>query len=192
MILASKSPRRKEILQQMGFNLEIKVKEIEEISDKEELTEQIMDISKKKVMEVANENRDSFVVGADTVVEIDGKVLGKPKDEIEAKNMLKLLSGRGHRVVTALTLINKEKNISISDYVKSEVFFREITEEEIDWYISTKEPMDKAGSYGIQGLGAVFVERIDGDFFSIMGFPINKFMNILKNIGFTVSDIKNI
>ncbi|WP_297406003.1 nucleoside triphosphate pyrophosphatase [uncultured Cetobacterium sp.] len=192
MILASKSPRRKEILQQMGFNLEIKVKEIEEISDKEELTEQIMDISKKKVMEVANENRDSFVVGADTVVEIDGKVLGKPKDEIEAKNMLKLLSGRGHRVVTALTLVNKEKNISISDYVKSEVFFREITEEEIDWYISTKEPMDKAGSYGIQGLGAVFVERIDGDFFSIMGFPINKFMNILKNIGFTVSDIKNI
>ena len=107
MILASKSPRRKEILQQMGFNLEIKVKEIEEISDKEELTEQIMDISKKKVMEVANENRDSFVVGADTVVEIDGKVLGKPKDEIEAKNMLKLLSGRGHRVVTALTLDRK-------------------------------------------------------------------------------------
>lgn len=192
MILASKSPRRKEILQQMGFNLEIKVKEIEEVSDKVELIDQIIDISKMKVEEVARENENSFVVGADTLVEIDGKALGKPKDKKEAKEMLKMLSGKNHRVITALTLVNVEKNICISDYVKSEVYFKEISEEEIDWYISTGEPMDKAGSYGIQGLGAMFVEKIEGDFFSIMGFPINKFMNILKDIGISVTDIKNI
>lgn len=192
MILASKSPRRKEILQQMGFNLEIKVKEIEEVSDKVELIDQIIDISKMKVEEVARENENSFVVGADTLVEIDGKALGKPRDKKEAKEMLKMLSGKNHRVITALTLVNVEKNICISDYVKSEVYFKEISEEEIDWYISTGEPMDKAGSYGIQGLGAMFVEKIEGDFFSIMGFPINKFMNILKDIGISVTDIKNI
>lgn len=192
MILASKSPRRKEILQQMGFNLEIKVKEIEEISDKESLTDQIMDISRKKVQEVANENINSFVVGADTLVEVDGEVLGKPRDKDEADRMLKSLSGRSHRVITGFTLMNIEKNISVSDCVVSEVYFRELTQEEIDWYISTEEPMDKAGAYGIQGLGSMFVEKIDGDFFSIMGFPINRFMNVLKNIGFTIADIKNI
>ncbi|MBC2851443.1 septum formation protein Maf [Cetobacterium sp. 8H] len=192
MILASKSPRRKEILNQLGFQLEIKVKDVEEVSSKIELTDKIKDISYKKVVEVAKENRTSFVVGADTLVEINGEVLGKPNDETEAREMLKKLSGKEHRVITAYTLINLEKNINISEAVESKVFFKTISNDEIDWYIESREPMDKAGAYGIQGLGAIFVDKIEGDFFSIMGFPINHFVKTLKKLGIDIKDIQKI
>ncbi|MEG0068487.1 Maf family protein [Cetobacterium sp.] len=192
MILASKSPRRKEILNQLGFQLEIKVKDVEEVSSKVGLIDKIKDISYKKVIEVAKENRTSFVVGADTLVEINGEVLGKPNNENEAREMLKKLSGKEHRVITAYTLINLEKNINISEAVESKVFFKIISSDEIDWYIESKEPMDKAGAYGIQGLGAIFVDRIEGDFFSIMGFPINHFVKTLKKLGINIKDIQKI
>lgn len=183
MILASKSPRRKEILAQLGFQLQIESKDVEEISDKIDIVEQIEEISLKKVMAVAVENPKEFVVGADTVVVIDGKVLGKPKDKEDAKKMLKSLSGRSHEVITAYTLINLEKNIEITESVKSVVYFKQISDKEIEWYIKSEEAMDKAGAYGIQGLGSIFVDKIDGDFFAIMGFPINHFiktLNVLK------------
>ncbi len=134
-------------------------------------------------MAVAVENPKEFVVGADTVVVIDGKVLGKPKDKEDAKKMLKSLSGRSHEVITAYTLINLEKNIEITESVKSVVYFKQISDKEIEWYIKSEEAMDKAGAYGIQGLGSIFVDKIDGDFFAIMGFPINHFiktLNVLK------------
>ncbi|WP_418964145.1 Maf family protein [Cetobacterium sp.] len=192
MILASKSPRRKEILAQMGFQLQIKSKEIEEISDKETIVEQIKDISLKKVLAVAVENPKEYVVGADTLVEIDGVVLGKPKDREDAKNMLKTLSGKVHKVITAYTFINLEKDINITNHVESLVYFKEISDEEIEWYINSGEPMDKAGAYGIQGLGSIFVDKIDGDFFTIMGFPINHFIKTLNTLNITVENLNKI
>ncbi|MGL5658095.1 MAG: Maf family protein [Cetobacterium sp.] len=192
MILASKSPRRKEILAQLGFQLQIKSKDIEEISDKTEIVEQIKDISLKKVMAVAVENPKDFVVGADTVVVIDGKILGKPKNEMDAEKMLKSLSGKSHEVITAYTLINLEKNIKITNSVESTVYFKPISDEEIKWYIESGEPMDKAGAYGIQGLGSIFVDKIDGDFFAIMGFPINHFIKTLNNLKIPIESLNKI
>lgn len=192
MILASKSPRRKEILAQLGFQLQIKSKDIEEISDKVEIVEQIKDISLKKVMAVAVENPKEFVVGADTVVVIDGEILGKPKSEMDAEKMLKSLSGKNHEVITAYTLINLEKNIKITNSVESTVYFKQISNEEIEWYIKSGEPMDKAGAYGIQGLGSIFVDKIDGDFFAIMGFPINHFIKTLNNLKIPIESLNKI
>lgn len=176
----------------MGFQLQIKSKEIEEISDKETIVEQIKDISLKKVLAVAVENPKGYVVGADTLVEIDGVVLGKPKDREDAKNMLKTLSGKVHKVITAYTFINLEKDINITNHVESLVYFKEISDEEIEWYINSGEPMDKAGAYGIQGLGSIFVDKIDGDFFTIMGFPINHFIKTLNTLNITVENLNKI
>ncbi len=172
--------------------MKIQTKDIEEVSDKESVIDQIKDISRKKVIAVAEENVDEYVVGADTVVEIDGIVLGKPQNENDAEKMLKLLSGREHRVITAYSIINLEKNIDITHSVESRVYFKNITEEEIKWYINSREPMDKAGSYGIQGLGSIFVDKIDGDFFAIMGFPINHFIKTLNNLGITIESLNKI
>ncbi|WP_294704834.1 Maf family protein [uncultured Fusobacterium sp.] len=192
MILASKSPRRKEILENIGFNLEIKSKNIEEISDEEDVIEKIKDIAYKKTEEVAKENLKAFVVGADTIVEVDGEILGKPKNEEEAYKFLTKLSGRSHNVITAYSLINKEKNISIKEYSSTKVYFRKLDDEMIKWYIQSKEPMDKAGAYGIQEKGSVFVEKIEGDFFTVMGFPIEKFIKSLEKIGISLKDIGKI
>ena len=192
MILASKFPRRKEILENIGFNLEIKSKNIEEISDEEDVIEKIKDIAYKKTEEVAKENPKAFVVGADTIVEVDGEILGKPKNEEETYKFLTKLSGRSHNVITAYSLINKEKNISIKEYSSTKVYFRKLDDEMIKWYIQSKEPMDKAGAYGIQEKGSVFVEKIEGDFFTVMGFPIEKFIKSLEKIGISLKDIGKI
>ncbi|MGL5088325.1 MAG: Maf family protein [Cetobacterium sp.] len=192
MILASKSPRRKEILQQLGFQLNIKTKDIEEVSDELLIIDQIKDISMKKVIAVAKENKNEYVVGADTVVELEGVIFGKPKSKQDARMMLETLSGKAHRVITAYTLINLDKNINITESVESIVYFKDISDEEIKWYIDSGEPMDKAGSYGIQGLGAIFVDKIDGDFFAIMGFPINHFIKTLNDLEITVESLDKI
>lgn len=192
MILASKSPRRKEILENMGFSIEIISKDIEEVSDKEEVTEKIRDIAYKKVMAVAKDYTAEYVVGADTIVEVDGEILGKPRDKAEACQMLEKLSGRSHNVVTAFSLINIEKGISVKECSITKVYFKNLTREDIEWYISSEEPMDKAGAYGIQGKGSAFVERIEGDFFTVMGFPIQKFIEILKSLGIELKDIERI
>ncbi|WP_300361422.1 nucleoside triphosphate pyrophosphatase [Fusobacterium sp.] len=192
MILASNSPRRKEILENFGFSLEIKTKNIEEISDEKEIIKKVEDIARKKVMAVAIDNPNEFVIGADTVVVIDDKILGKPKNEKDIYEMLHLLSGRTHQVITSFSFINISKNIDIKDSQISDVSFKNISDEEIKWYIDTKEPFDKAGSYGIQGKGSYFVEKIDGDFFSVMGFPIGKFVRTLANIDISLEEIKKL
>jgi len=192
MILASKSPRRKEILENFGFNLEIKTKEIEETSSKENIIEKIKDISNKKAYEVANENKDDFIVSADTIVSINNKILGKPKNQEDVYNMLRELSGKSHEVITAFSIININKNICYSDAEITKVFFNEITDAEIKWYIETKEPFDKAGSYGIQGKGALFVNKIEGDFFSVMGFPLGKFLRALKKLNIDLNCLEKL
>ncbi|WP_028855624.1 Maf family protein [Psychrilyobacter atlanticus] len=191
MILASKSPRRFEILSNFGIKkIEVVVAEIEEVSDKEDLVEQVVDIAVKKGIEIAKKYPNEFVVSADTVVILDGKILGKPKDCSEAFSTLTSLSGKTHEVVTAYSLINKSKEIFISSFDKTVVKFKKISKQEIDWYIETGEPMDKAGSYGIQGVGAgILIDRIEGEFYNVMGFPISKFVDDLKEHGIKIQNI---
>lgn len=192
MILASKSPRRKEILENVGFNLDIISADIDEVSDEKNNVDKIMDIAYKKTMAVAKDHRDSFVVGADTIVELEGKIIGKPKDEKHAKEILTSLSGREHNVITGFCLINIEKNIIIKDYGITKVFFKELDQNMIQWYIDSGQPMDKAGAYGIQDKGSVFIEKIEGDFFTVMGFPIEKFVEHLNRLGIELKNIDRI
>lgn len=192
MILASKSPRRKEILENIGFNLVIKSEDIEEVSDKVEVVEKIKDIAYKKVEAVAKKYPNEYVVGADTIVEVDGDIIGKPKDEEEAKKILQRLSNRSHNVITAFSFINKSKDICIKDVAITKVYFKELSSEMIEWYIASKESMDKAGAYGIQDKGSIFVEKIEGDFFTVMGFPIERFMERLNELGIKLKDIERI
>lgn len=192
MILASKSPRRKEILGNVGFKLKIVSADVDEISNKTDNIEKIMDIAYKKTVAVANNYEEHFVVGADTIVELDGEIIGKTRDEEDAKSILQRLSGKSHRVITGYCLINKEKNILIKDYGVTTVFFKKLDKSMIEWYIESKQPMDKAGAYGIQDKGSVFIEKIDGDFFTVMGFPIAKFIETLKKIGIELNEIDRI
>ena len=192
MILASNSQRRQEILKDAGFNFRVITSNIEEISDKENVIERILDIAEKKLEQIAKNNVNEFILAADTVVELDKNIFGKPKDREEAFKFLKLLSGKIHRVITAYVFKNISKNILIREVVISEVKFFDLDDETINWYLDTGEPFDKAGAYGIQGYGRVLVEKIDGDYNSIMGFPISNFLKNLRKIGYKISQIDKI
>ena len=192
MILASNSKRRQEILKDAGFNFKIITSDIEEISDKKIITEKILDIAEKKLEQIAEDNKNEFILAADTVVELNGKIFGKPKNREEAFSFLKTLSGQIHRVITAYVFKNISKNILIKEIVVSEVKFFDLDDETINWYLDTGEPFDKAGAYGIQGYGRILVEKINGDFYSIMGFPISNFLENLRKIGYKISQIDKI
>ena len=192
MILASNSQRRQEILKDAGFNFKVITSNIEEISDKKNITERILDIAEKKLEQIAKNNINEFVLAADTVVELDGKILGKPKNREEAFRFLKSLSGMVHRVITAYVFKNISKNILIREVVVSEVKFFDLDDDTINWYLDTDEPFDKAGAYGIQGYGRILVEKINGDYYSIMGFPISNFLENLRKIGYKISQIDKI
>ena len=192
MILASNSQRRQEILKDAGFNFKVITSNIEEISDKKNITERILDIAEKKLEQIAKNNINEFVLAEDTVVELDGKILGKPKNREEAFRFLKSLSGKVHRVITAYVFKNISKNILIREVVVSEVKFFDLDDDTINWYLDTDEPFDKAGAYGIQGYGRILVEKINGDYYSIMGFPISNFLENLRKIGYKISLIDKI
>ena len=192
MILASNSKRRQEILRDMGFNFKVLTADIEEISDKKEISEMILDIAEKKLDKIAKENVDEFVLAADTVVELEGRIFGKPKNREEAESFLKILSGKTHKVITAYVFKNISKNIVIKDVVISKVKFYDLDDETIKWYLDTSEPFDKAGAYGIQGQGRVLVEKIEGDYFAIMGFPVSNFLKNLRKNGYKISQIDRI
>ena len=192
MILASNSQRRQEILKDAGFNFRVITSNIEEISDKENVIERILDIAEKKLEQISKNNVNEFILAADTVVELDKNIFGKPKDREEAFKFLKLLSGKIHRVITAYVFKNISKNILIREVVISEVKFFDLDDETINWYLDTGEAFDKAGAYGIQGYGRILVEKINGDFYSIMGFPISNFLENLRKIGYKISQIDKI
>ena len=192
MILASNSQRRQEILKDAGFNFRVITSNIEETSDKKIITERILDIAEKKMEQIAKNNVNEFILAADTVVELDKNIFGKPKDREEAFKFLKLLSGKIHRVITAYVFKNISKNILIREVVISEVKFFDLDDETINWYLDTGEAFDKAGAYGIQGYGRILVEKINGDFYSIMGFPISNFLENLRKIGYKISQIDKI
>lgn len=181
IILASKSPRRRELLAQMGLEFQIIVPDIDEDMGQELTPDQLVAaISADKAVAVAAQvGEDSLVIAADTVVVLDGEVLGKPHSTEEAKEMLSRLSGRSHRVYTGYTVRKGGKAISRSE--GTDVNFRALTAEEIAAYVATGEPMDKAGAYGIQGRGLRFVQGIEGDFYTVMGLPGGRLVRALSN-----------
>ena len=181
IILASASPRRKEILENTNIKFDIISSSIEElILDGESPCQMVMRLAFEKGIDIASKQKSDLVISADTIVVLDDNVLGKPKDEEEARQMISNLSGRTHQVITGISLINLENNKKIIDYVVSNVKFKKLSKDDINDYIKTKESLDKAGAYGIQGYGALLVEEIQGDYFNIVGLPISKLSDLLK------------
>ena len=182
IILASKSPRRREILENTKVRFSVKESQIDEIIKvNESPKETVMRLAYEKALDVASSNKDSLVIGADTIVVINEQILGKPKNEEEAYNMIKLLSGKTHYVITGFALINLSLNKKVVDCEVSQVTFKELSKECIKDYINTKESLDKAGAYGIQGYGGLLVKNIQGDYFNIVGLPISKISDCLKD-----------
>ncbi len=182
IILASNSPRRREILENTKVRFSIKGSQIDEvINSNESPKETVMRLAYEKALDIAKDNKDALVIGADTIVVINDTILGKPKDEKEAYDMIKLLSGKTHYVITGFALINLSLEKKVIDYEISKVTFKELSNECIKDYIQTKESLDKAGAYGIQGYGALLVKNIEGDYFNIVGLPISKMSDCLKN-----------
>ena len=183
VILASQSPRRRQLLGQMGLEFTTQSPEIDESAfhgrDAQDLVETL---SREKARWVARQQTpDTLVIGADTVVVLDGAILGKPRDGAEAEAMLAALSGRDHQVFTGVTLCQGDRILTQAE--ETQVTFRPLTGQEIRQYVSTGEPMDKAGAYGIQGLGGLLVEGIRGDYHNVMGLPICRLGRMLLNFG---------
>lgn len=181
IILASASPRRKEILENTNVKFKIMSSMIEELTlDNESPCQMVMRLAFEKGMDIASRQKSDLIISADTIVVLDDIILGKPKDEIQAREMIKSLSGRSHQVITGISLINLDNNKKIIDYVISNVKFKSLSEQDINDYIATKESLDKAGAYGIQGYGALLVDEIQGDYFNIVGLPISRLSDLLK------------
>ncbi|NLX92524.1 MAG: septum formation inhibitor Maf [Clostridiales bacterium] len=182
IILASASPRRQELMKIAGLDYKVCVAEGEEHLDPALCpADAAMALAGQKAHEVAKKYPHDCVIGADTIVVLIDKVLGKPKDEADAVAMLKLLSGREHTVYTGVCIIKDAKETCFAESSKVEFYPLEV--EEIEAYVASGEPMDKAGAYGIQGLGCVLVKKIEGDYFNIMGFPIAKVARTLRAMG---------
>ncbi len=179
LILASKSPRRQELLKLITEDFTVKTAEVEErLPENISPSDAVLYLSKIKAQPIADD--ENTVIGADTVVAVDGRILGKPKDRKDAFSMLKILSGREHSVFTGVTII--KGSASKSFYCETKVKFFDLTDDEINSYIATGECDDKAGAYGIQGKGSVLVEKIDGDYFNVVGLPISKLYRELKSV----------
>ena len=183
IILASASPRRRELLEGLGLKLTIRPALGEEHPEPGiPGGETAKRLSRAKCLEIAADaDENAVVIAADTVVCLDDEILGKPADEEDAARMLKALSGRDHRVFTGVTVARGGR--VLSDYEETAVHFRPLSEREIEAYIATGEPMDKAGAYGIQGRASLFVRGIEGDYFNVMGLPLCKLGEMLKEIG---------
>lgn len=182
IILASKSPRRQEILETMGVQFEIDVADVDESVDESfSPIEAVCEISKRKAGKVAERHgKDEIIISADTVVVIDGKIIGKPRDTEDAFNILKNLSGRTHEVYTGFTLCGNGK--TKTDFEVTKVHFKKLCDDDIRRYVATGEPMDKAGAYGIQQKGNLFVEYIHGDYYNVVGFPISKICVTIREL----------
>ncbi|MBO6794354.1 MAG: septum formation inhibitor Maf [Balneolaceae bacterium] len=185
IVLASQSPRRKKLLSQLGLTFDVKPSTCEEIITSNNPVEVVSSLSLQKAEEVSSRCANSLVIGSDTIVVLDGQILGKPENERNAIDMLNSLSGRQHSVFTGVALVTTNGQAEV---VKSHTFveetivtFSELSIPEIESYVAGGSPMDKAGSYGIQDdWGSVFVEKIEGDFYNVVGFPLNRFYREMK------------
>lgn len=187
IVLASGSPRRKELLHSLGLPFEVRVSNVDESFDpKLEPSRIVEDLSYKKATHIANAVPEGLVIGSDTIVVIDGQVLGKPKSPDEAISMLTMISGRTHTVYTGVGLIDAASGQSRVEHRSTEVSIKSLSLEQIRSYVSTGEPMDKAGSYAIQGIGATLVEKINGDYFTVVGLPLALLSDMLSEFGVDV------
>ena len=185
IVLASQSPRRRELLEQLGLEFTIQPSTVEEKVTSEDPVEVVRELSRQKAQDVADQmekehpGHDMVVLGADTIVVYKGRILGKPADRDDAEKMLHMLQGNTHSVYTGVTLIGKGKSVTFAEETKVKMY--PVSHEEITWYIETKEPDDKAGSYAVQGLGARFIQKIEGDYNNVVGLPAGKIYQILRS-----------
>lgn len=184
IVLASTSPRRKELMEKLQVPFQV----VPSLADEHIETgmgpdQAVIELSVRKAMAVAGKFPDSIVIGADTVVAIGGAILGKPRSREEAGSMLRKLSGRTHEVHTGVTIVTPQKTLSFNE--KTEVAFWELSEREIECYLDSGEPYDKAGAYGIQGFGALLVKSIHGDYYSVVGLPVARLSRALHELGFS-------
>ncbi len=182
--LASKSPRRRKLLKQLNINFKsFSVDVNENIGKTEKPAHIVKRLANKKLLKAKEKVKNGIIITADTIVVLDGKVIGKPANTKNAKTILKKLSGRVHKVYTGYSVWNSEKNIIITDYEKTIVEFRNLFDREIDDYIYGGSPMDKAGAYGIQDdIGAVFIKKINGCYYNVVGLPLTKIYQALIKI----------
>ena len=188
IILGSASPRRKELLEQIGINFEIRVSDKEEHYNSKVPEEIVKELALMKAENVAEDLigdvvEDTVVIGADTVVVFDDKILGKPKSDEDAFNMIKSFAGKKHYVYTGIAIadiIEDRTEVLVNEAVKTTVFVNDMTDDEIEAYIKTGEHKDKAGAYGIQGRFAAYIDRIDGDYYNVVGLPVSKIYENLK------------
>ena len=186
IILASASPRRQALLQQIGVRFHQRVAEVDETPlDNEAAQDYVVRLAVAKARAVRRQSSGDEVpvLGADTAVVVDGRLLGKPSDLAHARDMLHLLSGRRHQVLSAVALVKDRQAVRVSD---SSVWFRALSEKDIEDYWKTGEPRDKAGAYGIQGIGAMFIERLEGSYSGVMGLPLYETAQLLQNFGIRV------
>jgi septum formation protein len=186
LILASASPRRAELLRQIGLDFQVVASLIAEDLPADPVAPErlVMDLATAKVKQVARGRADGVIIGADTIVFLENQVLGKPGSAAEAVTMLTRLSGKTHQVFTGLGVFDRATDRLITDFAMTEVVFRTLCNHEIQAYVRTGEPLDKAGAYGIQGRGALLVEKINGCYFNVVGLPIGKLVVILNELGF--------
>lgn len=190
LILASASPRRAELLRQLGLTFTVMVSGIaeEKIAEPVSAERLVGQLALQKGHSVAARVAKGIVIAADTIVELNGQLLGKPATKQQAKEMLKALSGNVHYVFTGLAVIKMPQKLILTDVVKTAVYMRRLTEQEIDWYIDSGEPFDKAGGYGIQGKAAVFIEKLEGCYFNVVGLPLAALWKLLVKAGFFLGE----
>lgn len=182
VILASASPRRRELLANLIPEFEIMPADTEEILPCGSPEEIVCALSREKAEWIARRQQGAWVIGADTMVFCDGKALGKPRDPAEAEKMLRMLSGRGHQVCTGVTVISERGTRTAAE--STDVYFAPLTESELAAYLATGDSLDKAGAYGIQGYAARYIEKIDGDYFNVVGLPLHLTYRLLRELGY--------
>lgn len=186
IVLASASPRRRELLNQVGINVQVVPSNAEESLLPDETPQaHVVRLSCDKAMEVASrpDQQGRWFIGGDTVVVCDGEILGKPLDAAEAEGMLQRLSGRSHRVISGYAVYDRRTSRTISAAITTKVFFKDLTSQEIEGYIASREPFDKAGSYAIQGIGSFMVPRIEGSYTNVVGLPLCEVIAALEELG---------
>ena len=181
IILASASPRRKKLLEQLGIKFTVDISKIDEsINENSDPYKIVEQLSLKKANEVGKRHKNAIIIAADTLVFMNGEIFGKPHTEKSALEMLKTLNGKPHDVITGFTILDTGNQKITTKSSTTTVYMKKMTEKEINWYVKTKEPLDKAGAYGIQELGAIFIEKINGDYSNVVGLPLYLLFETLR------------
>ncbi|SEN34299.1 Maf family protein [Lihuaxuella thermophila] len=191
LVLASGSPRRRELLSQLGLSFRVQISRADETIDHLSPAAAVEQLALRKAKAVAAECDSALVIGADTVVVLDGEILGKPEDSGHAVRMLHRLQGRSHQVYTGIALVQVRSGKVIRELVdhnQTQVTMRALSPQKIDWYVETGEPLDKAGAYGIQGLGALLVEKIEGCYFNVVGLSVSLLDDMMERMGFSLTE----